>query len=109
MPSEQFVELLDEKISPVGIEFSHSLDMAQKISFGKETGERGLVDRRRMLIHDGPDPDYRLDQLFRGQQVAQPQRGIENLAQGARINDPPTVSNPCKQGRGGPVKRNSEL
>ena len=53
--------------------------MAQEKSFINETCKRGLINRRRVLVHCAADFDQRIDQLLRRNDVAQPQGRIKNL------------------------------
>src|SRR6516165_1419244 len=40
-----------------------------------------------MLIHNRPDLNHRVDQWFRGEDVTEPQRWVENLTHGSGVND----------------------
>ena len=46
MFSEQPVELLDEKISAIGIQLPHPFDVAEEVSLGQKASQRRLIDRR---------------------------------------------------------------
>src|SRR5438477_855411 len=81
------IELFDEKLPPIGIQFSHPFDVTEKKSLGQKTGECRLIDGGRMLIHYRPDLNHRVDQWFWGENVTEPQRWIENLTHGSGVDD----------------------
>src|SRR6476620_4435328 len=53
--TKQFIELFDEEIATLGIDFSHTFDVTEKKALRDETGQRRLVDRGRVLIHRTAD------------------------------------------------------
>ena len=85
--SEQTVEQLDEEVTPLGINFSHPPNVAEIKPFVDEASKGRLVDSRRMLVDDGPKLRDGICQRRRDEKISQPQRGKENLAHGARVNN----------------------
>src|SRR4029077_14571742 len=65
--------------------------MAQEKSFINETRKRGLINRRRVLVHCATDFDQRIDQLLRRKDVAQPQGRIKNFTHRPRVNHPAEI------------------
>ena len=53
--TEQFIELLDEHVAPLGINFPHPSDVTEIKAFRDETSEGGLIDRRGVLVHGGAE------------------------------------------------------
>jgi len=45
MIAQQFVEVFDEKVSALGIYFSHPFDVTEKKTFGDESRQRCMIDR----------------------------------------------------------------
>jgi hypothetical protein len=80
--------LLDEEISPLGIYFSHPFDVTEEKTLGDKSRQRRLVDRGRVLIHRAANLDQRIDQRLWRNDVAQTQRGTENLTHRSRVNHP---------------------
>src|SRR5215470_535275 len=97
MISQQFVELFDEEIPPLGIDLSHPLDMTQEKALGDKTRQSRLVDWRRMLIHCTADLDQRIDQRLWRNDIAQTQSGTKNLAHRSRINHSTGVIDPLQR------------
>src|ERR1044071_382498 len=85
--TQQVVELLDEVVSPVRIEFAHPLDVAQEKSLGQESSQRRLINRGRMLIHHGANLDHWFDQLLRRQDITESQGRVEDLTHCARVDN----------------------
>src|SRR4029077_7660808 len=81
--SEESVEQLDEDRAPLGINFSHSPNVAEIKPFVDEASEGRLIDRRRMLVNSRPKFRDGVGQRRRDKKISQAQRGIENLAHGA--------------------------
>ncbi len=48
--TKQLIELFDEEISSLGIDFPHPLDVTEEKTLGDKTRQRRLVDWRRVLI-----------------------------------------------------------
>src|SRR5215471_662049 len=84
--TKQLIKLLDEEISPLRIDPSHSFDMTKEKALGDKTRKRRLFDRRRVLVHGTSDFHKRIDQLLWGNDVPQAQRRTQNLAHCTRIN-----------------------
>src|SRR5437870_1817284 len=70
--------------------------MTEEVTLGNKSCQRRLCERRSMLVGDRANSDHRFYQFFRGQNVAQAQRWIENLTHGARVDDSPTVIQPLQ-------------
>src|SRR5205814_7497451 len=92
--TKQLIKLFDEEISPLRVDFSHSLDMTEEKALGDKTRERCLFDRRRVLIHRTSDLHKRIDQLLWRDDVAQTQRRTEKLADCAGVNNSTGVMGP---------------
>src|SRR6476660_3104764 len=60
--TKQFIELFDKEISPLRVNFSHSLDMTEEKALGDKTRQRRLVDWRGVLIHRAADFHECIDQ-----------------------------------------------
>src|SRR5262245_52096421 len=60
--------------------------MAQEKSFGDETRQRSLINRRGVLVHDSSHLDECVDKLWRCDQKPETQRWIKDLAHRAGIN-----------------------
>src|SRR5206468_652185 len=95
--SKQLIELFDEEISSLGIDFSYPLDVAQEKALGDKTRQRRLIDWGRVLIHRTADLDQRIDQRFWRNDVAQTQRGTKNLAHRSRVNHSAGVVDPLQR------------
>src|SRR5438477_12908375 len=52
-----------------------------------------------MLIHHRPDLNHRVDQWFRGEDVTEPKRWIENLTHSSGIDDAPGVIESLQTGQ----------
>src|SRR6266436_6922977 len=95
--TKQLIELFNEEISSLGIDFSHPLDVTEEKALGDKTRQRRLVDRRRVLVHRTADLDQRIDQRLWGNDVAQAQRGTKNLAHRSRVNHSAGVVDPLQR------------
>src|SRR6267143_833995 len=94
--TQQAVELLHEVFSPIRIQFSHALDVAQEESLGQESSQRCLINRGRMLVHHSTNFDHWLDQLLRRKNVTQSQGGIEDLTHCACVDNTAGVIQPLQ-------------
>src|SRR6266700_8107847 len=56
---EQLVETFNKEFPTLRIKLSHALDVTKEISLRQKTGERRLVDRWGMLIHDRSNLNHR--------------------------------------------------
>src|SRR5262249_60548959 len=81
---QPFLELFDKEYASLGIEFADPFHMAEEKSFGDETRQGSLINRRGVLVHDSAHLDERVHKLWRCGQKTQPQRGIKELAPLAR-------------------------
>src|SRR5439155_2750001 len=95
--TKQLIELFDEEVSPLGIDFSHPLDVTQEKALGDETRKCRLVDRRRVLIHRTADLGQRINQRLWRNDVSQTQRGTKNLAHRSRVNHSAGVVDPLQR------------
>ena len=59
--TKQLVELFDEAIPPLGIDFSHPFDVTEEKSLGDKSRQRGLINRGRMHVHCTADLCNRID------------------------------------------------
>ena len=92
--TKQLIELFDEEIAPLGIDFSHPFNVTQEKALGDKTRERRLVDGGRVLIHRTADLDQRIDQRLWCNDVAQTQSGTKNFAHRACVNHSTGVIDP---------------
>src|SRR5207249_3916538 len=83
--AQPFLELLDKEYASPSIEFADPFHMAQEESFGDETRQGGLINRRGVLVHDRAHLDEGVDKFWRCDQKTEPQRWIKDLAHRAGI------------------------
>ncbi|KAG0505205.1 MAG: hypothetical protein Udaeo_14630 [Candidatus Udaeobacter sp.] len=86
--AQPFLELFDKGFASPGIEFADPLHMAEEESFGDETRQGSLINRRGVLVHDSAHLDEGVDKLWRCDQKTEAQRWIKDLAHSAGINHP---------------------
>src|SRR4030095_10920911 len=63
--AQPFLELFDKEYASPGIEFANPFHMAEEKSFGDETRQGGLINRRGGLVHDSAHFDEGIDKLWR--------------------------------------------
>src|SRR5438034_4686182 len=84
--AQPFLELFDKEYASLGIEFADPFHMAEEKSFGDETRQGSLINRRGVLIHDSAHLDEGVDKLGRCNQKTESQRWIKDLTHTAGIN-----------------------
>src|SRR6185437_9804102 len=89
--AQPFLELLDKEYASPGIEFANPFHMAEEKSFGDETRQGSLINRRGMLIHDSAHLDQTVDKSWRCDQKTETQRWIKDFAHTADVNHPAGV------------------
>src|SRR5882724_5481993 len=86
--AQPFLELFDKEYASLGIKFADSLHMAEEKSFGDETRQGSLINRRGVLVHDSAHLDQCVDKFWRCDYKTETQRWVKDLAHRAGINHP---------------------
>src|ERR1700746_1963785 len=86
--AQPFLKLFDKEHASLGIEFADPFHVAEEKSFGDETRQGSLINRRRVLVHDSAHLDEGVHKFWRCDQKTEAQRWVKDLAHGAGINHP---------------------
>src|SRR5438132_11550424 len=86
--AQSFLELFNKEYASLGIEFADPFHMAEEKSFGDETRQGSLINRRGVLVHDSAHLDQRVDKFWLCDQKTETQRWVKDLAHRAVINNP---------------------
>src|SRR5215470_16568100 len=78
--------------------------MAEEKSFGDETRQGSLINRRGVLVHDRPHLDKGVNKLWRYNQKTETQRWVKDLAHSAGINHPAGVVQTLKTRQRRPIE-----
>src|SRR5438034_5299663 len=102
--AQPFLELFDKEYASMGIEFADPFHMAEEKSFGDETRQGSLINRRGVLVHDSTHLDEGIDKLWRCDQKTEAQRWVKDLADGAGINHPAGIVQALKTWQRRPIE-----
>src|SRR4030095_1931589 len=86
--AQPFLELLDKEYASLGIKFADPFQMAEEKTFGDETRQGSLINRRGVLVHNSAHLDESVDKFWRCDQKTETQRRVKDLAHSAGINHP---------------------
>src|SRR4029078_987784 len=102
--AQPFLELLDKEYASLGIEFADPFHMAEEKSFGDETRQGSLINRRGALVHDRAHLDEGVDKFWRCNQKTKAQRWVKDLAHSAGINHPAGIVQTLKTWQRRPIE-----
>src|ERR1700742_4024792 len=107
--AQPFLELFDKEYASFRIDFANPFHMAEKKSFGDETRQGRLINRRGVLVHDSADLDQGVDKLWRCDQKTEAQRWIEDLAHTGGVDHPSGMVQTLKTWQRRPIETKLEI
>src|SRR4029450_4460070 len=102
--AQPFLELFDKEYASLGIEFADPFHMAEEESFGDETREGSLINRRGVLVHDSAHLDQGVDKFWRCDQKTEAQRRIKDFAPSAGVKHPAGIVQTLKTRQWRPIE-----
>jgi hypothetical protein len=81
------LERADEDRAALGVEGAHAAKVAREVAVAHEVGEHGLVEGRGAVVEGFANAAEARDEVVRDDDVADAQRGEQDLAEGADVDD----------------------
>src|SRR5262249_7128172 len=86
-PADSILDEIGKCAAPLAVDLAHSSNVTRKMSLLEEISERDLIEARGAKSRDERLLSERVDERLRHDQVAEAERGKENLAERADVDD----------------------